>query len=123
MNDIVNLVAVVDPAHMAADGYIAIATRRWREATVQVRRRRMYFITQVLVQHSALPQARLLISRQLILAAQASRGMSLVLVVPVIRRLAGVVIELEILTVGIPRLILTASLGTGRAARQHQDYD
>ena len=67
---------------------------RWRQLAREIPRGRMHFVPQTSIEHGAFPQARFLVRRESILFSKAGRWIILMLVVPVMRYLLIVFVEL-----------------------------
>jgi hypothetical protein len=94
MDDTLNLIVVVHQADISANSHIPMVVWWRRQIALQVVGDWMYFLTQVLIQHGTLPQARFLIGVEPILVPESSGRIVLVLVVPVSGRLTILVIKL-----------------------------
>jgi len=82
--------------YRTADGDIAVAWRRRRQLPVEIRRRRMHSLAQILAEWSSLAKPGLLISGKLIPISKAGRGMRLMLAKPVMGHLRIVLAELSV---------------------------
>src|ERR1700730_757078 len=68
--------------------------RRWWQLAREIPRGRVHLVPQTSIEHSAFPEARFLVRRESILFSQAGRWIILMLVVPVMRYLLIVFVEL-----------------------------
>jgi hypothetical protein len=92
--DILHVISVINQGNVTSEYYITVASGRWRQALLKVRRCVVNFPPQLRIQRGALTKPPLLIAGQAVLFSEPDRRMVLVLVIPVIRGLTVLFVEL-----------------------------
>jgi hypothetical protein len=116
---------VIDKADMSPDRNVPMIRRRRRQLARQVTRNRMRALAEVRIQRPARLEARFLIRRQSVLRSEAGRRFALMVLIPIIRCLTGMIVELPRTVVGSSARIRSPILSADRRRRrdksQHQD--
>jgi hypothetical protein len=114
----------IDDRDVTSDCYIPMPGRWRRQLAIELGRRRMNFLAEILVKRGTLTKAGLLVSRKAVLIPKARRRVGLVLVVPIMRHLLIMLAELDIVLV-LSLVVSLASILRNRngCGRQYQDRD
>ena len=94
VNYCLNVVAVIHQSNVISESNIAMLGWRWWQLACQIPRGSVHFVPQTSIEHSSFPEARFLVGREPILRSKSGRRIILMFVVPVMRYLLIVFVEL-----------------------------
>ena len=120
VNDVAqDVVDAIDEADVASDRNVSMMRRRWRQLAREFTWDGVFALAEVRIDSPAGLQAGFLIRREPILRAEARRRFALVLLIPVVRRLTGMVVELHRASRTLSRRAGGSRLGADR--RRYRD--
>ncbi len=122
MNYRLDLVTVINQGDVISDSDIAMVAWRRRELAIEFGRCRMRSLTEIPVENGTLMETVFLIRGKPVSIPETSRRVCLVLVIPVVRNLSIMFVELNISSVLAIPLSTIPILGNGNGSgRRNQD--